>query len=318
MTELGRRAFFARLLSKGAAAAETSLPTLGSLTFPKRQLGRTNEWVPILGIGTAGLGRGVGDDVAAMVLNRAVDMGVNYIDTAPDAGGYGRAQLQIARALAGRRKEYFLTTKLFEPAADGARRMLEANLEELRVDSVDLLYAHSLGHDKMDPDIMFAKGGVFDTLMEAKREGLTRFVGITGHNRPDRLVRALADYDIDVVMTAVNFADVHTYDFENRVLPFARARGVGIVAMKVFGGIKGKGHRPALMDEEHHERALRYALSLEGCATAVVGMNSLNELEENVLRARSFTPLTAAERQSVLEIGETLAQEWGPHLGVVD
>lgn len=318
MTELGRRAFFARLLSKGAAAAETPLPTLGSLTFPKRQLGRTNEWVPILGIGTAGLGRGVGDDVAAMVLNRALDMGVNYVDTAPDVGGYGRAQLQIGRALAGRRKEYFLTTKVFEPTADGARRLLENNLKELRVDSVDLLHAHSLGHDKMDPDIVFAKGGVFDALMQAKQEGLTRFVGITGHNRPDRLVRALAEYDIDVMMSAVNFADVHTYDFENRVWPFARARGVGIVAMKVFGGIKGKGHRPALLDAEHHERALRYALSLEGCACAVVGMTSLNELEENVLRARAFTPLTASEKQVILESGEPLAAEWGPHLGVVE
>jgi uncharacterized protein len=315
MTELGRRAFLTRLFSRTIAAADAPVASISSLTFPRRQLGSTGELVPILGIGTASLGRGVGDDVAAMILNRAVDLGVNYIDTAPDVGGYGRAQRQIGRALSSRRNEIFLTTKLFEPGAVEARKLLENNLKELNTDHLDLLFAHSLGHDYMDPEVVFSKNGVFETLMWAKQEGITRFVGATGHSRPDRMVRALADYDLDVIMTAVNFADVHTYDFENRVWPFARRRGVGVVAMKVFGGIKGGGHTPALMDEHDHELALRYAWSLEGCATAVIGMISKDELDENVRRARTFTPLSDDERSAALELGKQLASEWGVHLG---
>src|SRR5437868_8038878 len=104
--ELGRRAFFSKLFTRGVTG-------IAPLSFPRRQLGNTGEWVPIIGLGTASLGRGVGDDIAAVVLNKAVDAGINYIDTAPAIGGYGRAQLQIARALGDRRDEIFLTTKLY-------------------------------------------------------------------------------------------------------------------------------------------------------------------------------------------------------------
>lgn len=273
--------------------------------------------MPILGIGTASMGRGLADDEAAVLLNRAVDMGVNYIDTAPEIGGYGRAQKQVGRGLGPRRNEIFLATKLFQPDAEASWRLLQSNLAELRTDHVDLLYAHSLGHDQMDPDVVFSNNGVFATLMRAKEEGLARFVGATAHSRPDRMVRALADYDLDVIMTAVNFADAHTYGFEDRVWPFARRKGVAVVAMKVFGGIKGAGHTPALMAGEHHERALRYALSLEGCATAVIGMVNTFELDENVRRARAFVPLTDMEREALAEEGKVLAEEWGAHLGAL-
>ncbi|MGQ0816284.1 MAG: aldo/keto reductase [Gemmatimonadota bacterium] len=316
MSDLKRRAFLARLFSGGATIADKTIPALSSLTFPKRQLGRTGQWVPIIGLGTAGIGRGLGDDVAAQLLNKAVDLGVTYIDTAPAIGGYGRAQLQIGRALRARRNEIFLVSKVFEPAGDGARRLLESTLKELHTDQLDLLYVHSLGHDKMDPDVVFSKHGVFEAVMKAKQEGLTRYVGVSGHNRPDRFMRALADYDLDVLMTAVNFADVHTYDFENRIWPFARRRQLGLVAMKVYGGIQGGGHTPALMHQKHHELALRYALSLDGCATAVIGIVNPDELEDNVTRARAFAPLSEAERTELLSLGAELAAEWGEHLGV--
>lgn len=318
MSDVGRREFFTRLFSGSASLADTTIPSLSSLTFPKRQLGKTGEWVPILGLGTASLGRGVGDDLAAHLLNRAVDLGVNYIDTASESGGYGRAQKQIGRALNTRRREIFLTTKIFEPRGDAARGQLEVNLQELRTDSVDLLFVHSLGHDKMDPDVVFSKHGVFEAVLRAKEEGLTRFVGVTGHNRTERFVRALADYDLDVVMTAVNFVDQITYGFESKVWPLAHRRNMGLVAMKVFGGIRGGGHTPAKMHSEHHELALRYALTLEGCATAVIGMINNDELDENVRRARAFTPLTEAERDSLHALGAQLAPDWGAHLGAVD
>jgi predicted aldo/keto reductase-like oxidoreductase len=315
MSDVGRRAFFSRLFSGGAAIADAAgIPTM-TRSLPRRQLGNTGEIVPILGLGTASLGLGVADDEAAKILNRALDLGVNYIDTAPAMGGYGRAQLQIGRALSARRDDFFLVTKCFAPEGDAARKLLEQNLKELRTERVDLLYVHSLGDDKMDPRIVFGENGVYQMAMRAKAEGLTRFVGVSGHGRPQRFVNALADFEFDVVMTAVNFVDQHTYDFENVVWPFAQRRGVGLVAMKVFGGIKGAGHTPALLPRTYHEQALRYALSLEGCATAVIGMASMQELEENVKRARAFKPLTAEETEDLRAAGRIMAERWGSHLG---
>ena len=284
---------------------------------PRRQLGNTGEVVPIIGLGTASLGKGVADDEAAKILNRAVDLGVNYIDTAPAIGGYGRAQLQIGRSLRDRRDEIFLVTKLFEPSGDAARKLLEQNLTELRTDKVDLLHVHSLGDDKMDPVTVFGENGVYRMAMRAKEEGLARFVGVTGHSRPQRFVNAIADYDFDVVMNAVNFVDVHTYNFEATVWPFAQRRGVALVAMKVFGGIKGNGHTPALLPPAYHDQAFRYALSLEGCATAVIGMSTMQELEENVRRARGFKPLTTAEHDDLHAAGRIMAARWKDHLGPV-
>lgn len=318
MSELGRRAFFSRLLSGGAAFADAAgLPTM-TRGVPRRTLGNTGEIVPILGIGTSSLGRGVADDEAAKILNRAIDLGANYIDTAPALGGYGRAQLQIGRALSARRAEFFLTTKCFEPNGDDARRLLEQNLKELRTDQVDLLYVHSLGDDKMDPATVFSEHGVYAMAVRAKEEGLTRFIGVSGHSRPQRFANALADFDFDVLMTAVNFVDVNTYNFEQAVWPFAHRRGLGLVAMKVFGGIKGGGHTPALLPAAYHEQAFRYALSLEGCATAVIGIASMQELEDNVRRARGFQPLTDDEQNDLRAAGRIMATRWGEHLGPLD
>ena len=317
MSELGRRDFFSRFFARAGTLADAAgVPTM-TRSLPHRPLGNTGELVPILGLGSASLGRGGADDQAAMILNRAVDIGVHYIDTAPAVGGYGRAQLQIGRALSQRRQDFFLTTKLFEPNGADARKLLEQCLTELRTDQVDLLYVHSLGHDKMDPRIVFGEHGVYQTAMKAKEEGLTRFVGLSGHNRPQRFVDALQNFDFDVLMTAVNFVDVHTYNFEETVWPVARERGVGLVAMKVFGGIRGNGHTPALMPRMYHDQALRYALSLAGCATAVIGITSMQELEANVVRARGFQPLVAEEQEDLKASGRELATSWGPHLGVL-
>lgn len=286
--------------------------------LPRRTLGDTGEIVPILGLGTSSLGRGVADDVAAIILNRALDLGVNYIDTAPAIGGYGRAQLQIGRAIGRRRDEFFLVTKCFEPRAEAARKLLEQNLKELQTDCVDLLYIHSLGDDKMNPEVVFGDDGVYAMAMRAREAGLTKYVGISGHSRPQRFIDAINHFDIDVMMTTVNFVDAHTYNFEQRVWPLAHAKGIGLVAMKVYGGIKGKGHTPALLARTYHEQALRYALSLDGCATAVVGMATLDELEENVSRARAFQPLTHEEQEDLRNTGSAMAQRWHDHLGPLD
>ncbi len=285
---------------------------------PTRVLGKTGVRVPILGFGTAptGVKRSLKDGIA--VFNKALDAGVTYMDTAPDFAGYGKAQLQLGHVLKERREEVFVVTKLWEPRMDDALKLLASNLKELQTDRVDLVYAHSVGSDKMDPAVVMGADGTMAALAKAKQEGLTRFVGISGHNRPDRFLKYLDAYEIDVMMNAVNFADQYTYGFEHNVWPVARRKNVGLVAMKVFGGMgAGAGLSATTMPVRHLPLAFRYALSLPGITTAVIGMASGMEVQRNVAAVQSFQPITEAERQEAGRLGRQLAAKWGPHFGAV-
>jgi predicted aldo/keto reductase-like oxidoreductase len=286
--------------------------------LPTRILGKTNIRVPVLGFGTAacGIRRDIKNGVA--LYEQALKAGVNYFDAAPTETGYGRAQEQLRHFLPGRRKSVFLVTKCHTADGDTARRMLDANLKELGTDYADLVYVHSLGD--LAPDRTMGKNGILSALLREKEAGRIRFIGLSGHSRPSRFRKVLSSEwadQIDVIMTAVNFADQHTYDFEGRVWPLAAKKNIGLVAMKVFGGAdwKSKAMSNAMMPEDRRDMALRYALSLPRVALAVVGMATEDELRENLARVRAFTPLTEAERASLEAPGRALAKRWGAHFG---
>ena len=135
-------------------------------TLPQRILGKTGERVPVLGLGSACGGLGLGDAEAIELYEKAIDRGVTYIDTAP---GYERAQRQLGHVVPRRRDEIFLVTK--SPTADGAEavRLLEQNLRDLGTDAVDLCYVHSLGN--YDVDQVLAPDGALAGLREAQRRG---------------------------------------------------------------------------------------------------------------------------------------------------
>jgi predicted aldo/keto reductase-like oxidoreductase len=316
--ELSRRELLtgAAAAVAGSAAADPAAGT--ARPIPMRALGNTGVRVPILGFGTGPVGvkRTLKD--AEALYNEAIDLGVTYIDTAPEFAGYGKAQLQLSQVVPRRRKEVFLVTKLWEPDYDDALRLLEKNLRELKVDQVDLLYAHSIGSDKMDPARVTSPRGTMAALERARKDGLTRFIGISGHNRPGRFLDLLERYPLDVMMNAVNMADRHTYGFETRVWPVAQRKKVALVAMKVFAGMGAD--RPltsSVMPKEHLHTAFRYALGLPGVACAVIGMATREELRQNAQWARSFQPLSAAEEQEALAVGQRLAGRWGAHYGAV-
>ncbi len=285
-------------------------------TLARRPLGKLGVDVPILGMGTAAAGKHAPEREATALFDEAIDLGVDYMDTAPDFAGYGRAQRALGEVLRRRRDEVFLVTKTWEPTAEGAEKLLARNLEELQTDHADLVYAHSVGDDKMDPAIVTGKGGVLEFLMRAKERGLIRFVGISGHSRPQRFVDILERFDIDVVMCAVNFADRYTYDFEHTVFPIASRKGCGTVAMKVFGGERGGSPR-CMMPSQYHDLAFRYALGLPGLSLAIVGMKDRDELRQNLERARRYKPLSEDESRSLEAAGRSIAAEWGPHFGPV-
>jgi len=287
---------------------------------PTRPLGKTGERISILGFGTASSGNRLNVKKAINLYSEALDMGVTYFDTAPSFAGYGRAQRHLGYLIKHRRKEMFLVTKCWETEGDAALKLLQQNLRELQTDYVDLVFVHSIGSDKMDFKTVFGRRGCYEAMMKAKALGMTRFVGFSGHNRPARFVKALKNFQADVLLNAVNFVDRLTYNFEESVWPLASRLKMGLIAMKVFGGEdKSKNIKlsHSFMPVEYHDLAFRYALSIPGTASIAIGMATRVELHQNIKRAQIFKPITSLDANQLKKIGQQLAKNWGPHLGAV-
>ena len=133
----------------------------------------------MLGLGTAPGGFGLADADAIALFERAIDLGVTYIDTAP---GYERAQSQLAQIVPHCRRELFLVSKAHTAHYQEALDIVEKNLDALGTDHLDLMYVHSLGH--LDVEQVLAKDGALAGLREAQRRGWTRYIGITAHHAP--------------------------------------------------------------------------------------------------------------------------------------
>jgi aryl-alcohol dehydrogenase-like predicted oxidoreductase len=261
--------------------------------LPRRALGRTGHEATLFGLGGEGVLRTHGRLTEAVsVIHRALDEGVNYCDTAP---AYAGSRDYYGAALGERRGAVFLASKTHDRSRDGSMRLLDDSLRRLRTDHLDLWQLHDL-RTLDDVNRIFAKGGAIEALVQARDEGRTRFVGLTGHHDPSVLLEAMRRFDFDTVLIALNAADVHRLSFIKTVLPEAVRRGMGVIAMKVCaqGALLGRGK--LTMDE-----ALSYALSLDGVSTAIIGCTTPAEVEENARIARGFVPLTELERNRLEE-----------------
>ncbi|MCS7306308.1 MAG: aldo/keto reductase [Thermoguttaceae bacterium] len=288
--------------------------------IPTRILGKTNVPVTIMTLGTAPCGfspKVTVQDIADLV-NEAIDLGINSIDTAP---AYDKAEEGVGLGLGRRRKEIFLATKVRANNIQEAEKSLANSFKMLRTDYIDLLYYHSLGNLNLEGT--FQPEGVFTWLLKQKKAGKCRFIGASGHHLPARFIPFLESGELDVILVAVNFVDRHTYNFEERILPLARKQQVGIVAMKVFGGANPEGggygnpNSVALMPIEYLQQAINYALSLPGVATVNLGVRNKEQLRKNLAMVQAFQPLSPEEERRVLALGKQLAEKWGPHFGPV-
>jgi len=261
---LSRREFLQRTAMVGAGlAAGVRAGESGGAELPTRVLGRTGAKVTILGLGTAPIGEARGDMAEAVrIFSEVIDRGVNFVDTARI---YGIAEEALGQVLATRRDKVFLVTKCWTDSAARAQQMFEESLRTLKTDHVDLVHIHNVGNKNLDK--VLAKDGILEYLLRQKEAGKTRFIGLSGHERPPVFLKMLETDQIDVVMSVMNYADRNIYDFEGKVLPECRKRNVGVVAMKVYAGIKGgfPNHRNGGVGcntpPEMLGKALAYALS---------------------------------------------------------
>jgi predicted aldo/keto reductase-like oxidoreductase len=254
----------------------------------RRPLGRTGYEPTLFALGGEGVLRTFGRErEAAAVIHRALDLGVNYCDTAP---AYAGSMDYYGASLGERRAEIFLASKTHDRTRDGSLRLLDESLKRLRTDHLDLWQLHDL-RTPDDLRRIFSKGGALEALLEARRDGRVRFLGITGHHDPAILLDAMGRFDFDTILMALNAADIHRLSFAKSVLVEASRRGMGVIGMKIYAaGMLVRAGLPA-------EDAMRYVLGLPGVSTVVIGCSTPEEVEENVRIAREFRPFDQSEQQ---------------------
>jgi aryl-alcohol dehydrogenase-like predicted oxidoreductase len=276
----------------GSTDAPSAIAPSGPLGT--RPLGKTGLEVTMFGLGSqARLQFGTSADGVAIV-QRALDRGVKYIDTAPN---YGPSEQTIGIALAGRRDAVVLATKTEDRTRDGSLRLLDQSLTRLKTDHVDVWQIHDL-HAMEELDVVFGPGGAIEALERARGDGRVRFLGITGHYDPDVLLEALRRYPFDTLLLALNVADGERRPFRTTLLPYAVDRGMGIIAMKVnaAGNLTGALRFPP-------EETFGYVLSLP-VSCAILGCDTPEHVDANAARTVGFSPLapeamTALERRAV-------------------
>jgi aryl-alcohol dehydrogenase-like predicted oxidoreductase len=267
--------------------------------LPMRLLGETGLRISIFGLGGASsktpLSNGPHEKAVA-ITERALELGVNYFDTASSYGP-GKSEMALGEVAKAQRAKMVLASKTDERTYDAAMRDLEGTLKRLQTDHLDVWLMHHVSLPDRDTVPAFGTNGIIKALEKAKAEKMVRFVGVSGHHRSDILADWLRRYQFDVLLTAINTVDRHNSDsFIEKLLPVARERKVGIVAMKIpaYGRLlkpeKGVGM----------EEAFAYSLSQPGVASGIIACDSISMLEENVAAARAFITMNA-DSQAALE-----------------
>jgi len=303
--DLSRRDFV-KAGAAGAAAVALS-PQLAAAARPagmaERAFGRTGHRVRLFSLGgQATLEKAGTRDESVAIINRAIDLGVNYIDT---AAGYGRgiSQTYIGEVMQTRRKEVYLATKTHDRTYDGSMRLLEESLRLLQTDRLDAWQIHRLGTEE-ELDQILGPDGALKAMEKAKAEGMVRFAGVTGHTDPDVLMHAIERYPFDQILMALNAADPHYLPFTSQLLPLAAKKNLGIVGMKIPA--RGRIFRDGGL--RTMQEAMHWTLS-HPVSTVIVGCDTVAQLEENVAIATDFRPLGQPELARISALTEGYARE---------
>src|SRR5258706_8043585 len=216
-------------LQVGAAAQQTSNLTSdqpeeqrrGDMVF--RRLGRTGEWVSLVGLGGFHMGKQADENDSIHLVRSAIDRGITFLDNCWDYNN-GQSEIRMGKALRdGYREKAFLMTKIDGRSKEEASRQIDECLKRLQTDHIDLLQHHEIIRLD-DPDRIFAEGGAHEAVLEAKKAGKIRYIGFTGHKDPLVHLRMLEiaaghKFHFDAAQMPLNVMDAHFRSFEHKVLP---------------------------------------------------------------------------------------------------
>lgn len=286
--------------------------------LPKRKLGRTGEYVTMLGTGGYHVGWTTERD-AQEVIEAALEGGVRFFDTA-ESYGNGKSEERYGKYLTPKYRDLiFLTSKTTGPDAKTVQEHLEGTLRRLKVDQLDLYQVHAISTPE-DVDSRIEKG-VLDYLLKAKAQGKFRYLGFTGHQNPYAHLRMLERTDesdiFDTVLMPVNVLDASYYSFAKNVFPVALKRNLGVTSIKsladgrFFKEKKEAGWTsddPIIPNYLSIKEAMHFVWSLP-VSVLISGNENATFMREKIALARSFAKLSEKEQTALIEKVKNLAAE---------
>ena len=295
--------------------------------MPTRNLGKTGFRTGIFGLGGQGALEKVNNEaIAVPIIEKALELGVNYFDTSAIYGGPNRwSEQYLGKGLRGHRDQVFIASKTKERTRDAALANLEVSLKLLNTDHLDTWQLHDVGIQE-DVDQIFGKGGAIEAFTQARDQKMVRHLGVTGRFRPEALIECINRFPFDTVLMGLNAADKYYYPFEKDLLPLAVEKQIGIIGMKVMarGRILSDWTPPPIEVQKHSwegsgaiattpgtltkRETMFYTLSLP-ISTAIIGCDSVEQVEECVQLAREFTPLSQRQMADLEAKTEPIARQ---------
>lgn len=264
--------------------------------IPMRPFGRhADVKVSALGFGGHHLGQAKDVQTAIRLVHTAVDNGITFFDNCWEYNR-GKSEDWMGLGLKGRRDKVFLMTKVCTHGREAmlAQQMLEQSLNRLQTDHLDLWQVHGVSFEN-DPELFTRPNGAAEVLRKAKQDGKVRFVGFTGHKRPEiHLAMLNCGFEWDAVQMPLNPFDANFLSFEQQVLPELNKRGIAVLGMKPMVGHGESITKGVLTPQE----ALSYAMSLP-VTTTITGMEKPEILDQNLKVAQGFRPLSQEQMQGL-------------------
>jgi predicted aldo/keto reductase-like oxidoreductase len=261
--------------------------------LPTTVLGKTGVVIPRMAIGLGSRFLAIKElDEAIEMCSYALDNGLYYWDTAHtyiNTATGAVSEERLGHIVKDRRKEIFLSTKIAARNPDEAKKQIELSLKRLQTDHLDMMKIHAVETPEEAENICM-KGGLLDLFSRMKEEGITRFIGFSGHGNPEALKILVETNRFDSLLFAMNHYTGTRFDRQGIIIPAAKQRGMGIMIMKT---VRPKETIKNLDPAE----LVRFALSLDGPSGIIVGMDSKRVVDSNLGLLRNFKPMSGEEKQ---------------------
>ncbi|MBM3848456.1 MAG: aldo/keto reductase [Verrucomicrobia bacterium] len=263
--------------------------------IPVRSLGNTGLKVSILGLGGGHFCRThISESDSVNLVHRAVELGIRFMDTAWEYHD-GESERRMGLALRGCRDKVILMTKVCARDRATAEAQLHESLRRLRSDVIDVWQFHEVNYDS-DPALICGADGALEAAVAAKKAGKIRFIGFTGHKSPHIFLEMLRlDFPWDTCQLPITVMDPHYRSFISEVLPLLNQRGIGAIGMKSLGGDGQFTREVGLTPRQCRGFALSQPIS-----TLVCGIESIENLQQDIEIARGFVPFDEAEQGELL------------------
>lgn len=274
-----------------------------------RRFGRTGHMSTVAIFGAAALSQ-VTQEEADKAMEQSIEAGVNHIDVAPS---YGEAELRIGPWMPRERGRFFLGCKTTERTKEGAWKEMQGSLKRLQTETFDLYQCHAITTME-ELDAVTMKGGALEAFVEARRQGLTKYLGITGHgvNTPQIFLEALRRFDFDSILFPLNFVQMANPEYRKyaeELIAECKAKDVGTMIIKAITKAPwGERQHTATtwyepfdkMDEI--QKGVNFALSYDVTGLCTAGDTRILPL---FLQAcENFTRLSQAEIEEMIKSGE--------------